>query len=72
MPFFVAIALALVLTWAARWLGLTTGLVDRPLVVEPEGERPPGADEVRARATIVATVVSPGRADAGRAGSRWR
>ena len=44
MPFFVAIALALVLTWAARWLGLTTGLVDRPLVVEPEGERPPGAE----------------------------
>jgi UDP-GlcNAc:undecaprenyl-phosphate GlcNAc-1-phosphate transferase len=47
MPFFVAIALALVLTWAARWLGLTTGLVDRPLVVEPEGERPPGADELK-------------------------
>ena len=47
MPFFIAIALALVLTWAARWLGLTTGLVDRPLVVEPEGERPPGADELK-------------------------
>jgi UDP-GlcNAc:undecaprenyl-phosphate GlcNAc-1-phosphate transferase len=30
MPFFIAIALALVLTWAARRLGLATGLVDRP------------------------------------------
>jgi UDP-GlcNAc:undecaprenyl-phosphate/decaprenyl-phosphate GlcNAc-1-phosphate transferase len=30
MPFFIAIALALILTWAARWVGLTTGLVDRP------------------------------------------
>jgi UDP-GlcNAc:undecaprenyl-phosphate GlcNAc-1-phosphate transferase len=30
MPFFIAIALALILTWAARWLGLSTGLVDRP------------------------------------------
>ena len=30
MPFFVAIALALVLTWAARRVGLATGLVDRP------------------------------------------
>jgi UDP-GlcNAc:undecaprenyl-phosphate/decaprenyl-phosphate GlcNAc-1-phosphate transferase len=30
MPFFLAIALALVLTWAARRLGLATGLVDRP------------------------------------------
>jgi UDP-GlcNAc:undecaprenyl-phosphate GlcNAc-1-phosphate transferase len=47
MPFFVAIALALVLTWAARWLGLTTGLVDRPLAAGPEGERPPGADELK-------------------------
>jgi UDP-GlcNAc:undecaprenyl-phosphate/decaprenyl-phosphate GlcNAc-1-phosphate transferase len=47
MPFFVAIALALVLTWAARRLGLATGLVDRPLDVEPEGERPPGADELK-------------------------
>jgi len=47
MPFFVAIALALVLTWAARWLGLTTGLVDRPLATAPEGERPPGADELK-------------------------
>jgi UDP-N-acetylmuramyl pentapeptide phosphotransferase/UDP-N-acetylglucosamine-1-phosphate transferase len=37
MPFFVAIALALVLTWAARWLGLTTGLVDRPPAAEPGG-----------------------------------
>ena len=47
MPFFVALALALVLTWAARWLGLSTGLVDRPLVTEPEGARPPGADELK-------------------------
>ena len=30
MPFFVAIALALVLTWAARRIGLATGLVDHP------------------------------------------
>jgi UDP-GlcNAc:undecaprenyl-phosphate GlcNAc-1-phosphate transferase len=30
MPFFIALALALVLTWAARRLGLATGLVDRP------------------------------------------
>jgi UDP-GlcNAc:undecaprenyl-phosphate GlcNAc-1-phosphate transferase len=37
MPFFVAIALALVLTWAARWLGLATGLVDRPPAAEPGG-----------------------------------
>jgi UDP-GlcNAc:undecaprenyl-phosphate GlcNAc-1-phosphate transferase len=47
MPFFVAIALALVLTWAARWLGLATGLVDRPLAAEPEGQPPPGADELK-------------------------
>jgi UDP-GlcNAc:undecaprenyl-phosphate GlcNAc-1-phosphate transferase len=37
MPFFVAVALALVLTWAARWLGLTTGLVDRPPAAEAGG-----------------------------------
>jgi UDP-GlcNAc:undecaprenyl-phosphate/decaprenyl-phosphate GlcNAc-1-phosphate transferase len=37
MPFFVAIALGLVLTWAARWLGLATGLVDRPPAAEPGG-----------------------------------
>jgi UDP-GlcNAc:undecaprenyl-phosphate/decaprenyl-phosphate GlcNAc-1-phosphate transferase len=30
MPFFIAIALALILTWAARRVGLSTGLVDRP------------------------------------------
>jgi UDP-GlcNAc:undecaprenyl-phosphate/decaprenyl-phosphate GlcNAc-1-phosphate transferase len=30
MPFFLALAFALALTWAARWLGLATGLVDRP------------------------------------------
>jgi UDP-GlcNAc:undecaprenyl-phosphate GlcNAc-1-phosphate transferase len=30
MPFFIAIALALTLTWVARRVGLATGLVDRP------------------------------------------
>jgi UDP-GlcNAc:undecaprenyl-phosphate GlcNAc-1-phosphate transferase len=30
MPFFIAIGLALILTWAARRVGLSTGLVDRP------------------------------------------
>jgi UDP-GlcNAc:undecaprenyl-phosphate GlcNAc-1-phosphate transferase len=35
MPFFIAIALALVLTWCARRIGLATGLVDRP---SPAGE----------------------------------
>jgi UDP-GlcNAc:undecaprenyl-phosphate GlcNAc-1-phosphate transferase len=30
MPFFIALALALVLTWLARRVGLATGLVDRP------------------------------------------
>jgi UDP-GlcNAc:undecaprenyl-phosphate/decaprenyl-phosphate GlcNAc-1-phosphate transferase len=40
MPFFVAIALALVLTWAARRLGLATGLVDRPPAAPPEGDGP--------------------------------
>jgi UDP-GlcNAc:undecaprenyl-phosphate GlcNAc-1-phosphate transferase len=30
MPFFIAIALALVLTWFARRIGLATGLVDQP------------------------------------------
>ena len=40
MPFFVAIALALVLTWAARWLGLATGLVDRPPAGPPQGDGP--------------------------------
>ena len=47
MPFFIAIALALVLTWAARWLGLATGLVDRPSAAEPEADRPPGADPLK-------------------------
>jgi UDP-GlcNAc:undecaprenyl-phosphate/decaprenyl-phosphate GlcNAc-1-phosphate transferase len=37
MPFFVAVALALVLTWAARRLGLATGLVDRPPAAPPPG-----------------------------------
>jgi UDP-GlcNAc:undecaprenyl-phosphate/decaprenyl-phosphate GlcNAc-1-phosphate transferase len=40
MPFFVAIALALVLTWAARRLGLATGLVDRPPAAPPPGDGP--------------------------------
>jgi UDP-GlcNAc:undecaprenyl-phosphate GlcNAc-1-phosphate transferase len=30
MPFFIALALALILTWAARRVGLAAGLVDRP------------------------------------------
>lgn len=38
MPFFVAIALALVLTWAARRLGLATGLVDRPPAAPPQDD----------------------------------
>jgi UDP-GlcNAc:undecaprenyl-phosphate/decaprenyl-phosphate GlcNAc-1-phosphate transferase len=40
MPFFIAIALGLVLTWAARRLGLATGLVDRPSAPDdhPAGE----------------------------------
>jgi UDP-GlcNAc:undecaprenyl-phosphate/decaprenyl-phosphate GlcNAc-1-phosphate transferase len=44
MLFFVAIALSLVLTWAARRLGLATGLVDRPAVA---GTAPPGADQLK-------------------------
>jgi len=47
MPFFVAIALALVLTWAARWLGLAPGLVDRPPAAAPEGGGPPGAEDLK-------------------------
>jgi UDP-GlcNAc:undecaprenyl-phosphate/decaprenyl-phosphate GlcNAc-1-phosphate transferase len=47
MPFFVAIALALVLTWAARWLGLATGLVDRPPAPAPDGGDPPGAEHLK-------------------------
>jgi UDP-GlcNAc:undecaprenyl-phosphate GlcNAc-1-phosphate transferase len=38
MPFFVAVALALVLTWAARRLGLATGLVDRPPAAPAPGD----------------------------------
>jgi UDP-GlcNAc:undecaprenyl-phosphate/decaprenyl-phosphate GlcNAc-1-phosphate transferase len=39
MPFFIAIALGLVLTWVARRLGLATGLVDRPAADSgPAGE----------------------------------
>jgi UDP-GlcNAc:undecaprenyl-phosphate GlcNAc-1-phosphate transferase len=43
MSFFYAIALALVLTWAARWLGLVTGLVDRP----PAGGLTTGPDPLK-------------------------
>jgi UDP-GlcNAc:undecaprenyl-phosphate GlcNAc-1-phosphate transferase len=48
MPFFVAIALALVLTWAARWLGLATGLVDRP-----SGAEPGGSDQLKIHTTPI-------------------
>jgi len=47
VPFFVAIALALVLTWAARRLGLATGLVDRPPAAPPPGEGPPGVEYLK-------------------------
>jgi UDP-GlcNAc:undecaprenyl-phosphate/decaprenyl-phosphate GlcNAc-1-phosphate transferase len=47
MSFFVAIALALVLTWAARWLGLATGLVDRPPAPEPDGDGPPPPEHLK-------------------------
>jgi UDP-GlcNAc:undecaprenyl-phosphate/decaprenyl-phosphate GlcNAc-1-phosphate transferase len=47
MPFFLAIALALVLTWAARRLGLATGLVDRPPGPRPGEDRPPGAEHLK-------------------------
>jgi len=47
VPFFVAIALALVLTWAARRLGLATGLVDRPPAAPPPGEGPPGVEHLK-------------------------
>ena len=47
MPFFVAIALALVLTWAARRLGLATGLVDRPPAGPPPGDGPPGVEHLK-------------------------
>jgi UDP-GlcNAc:undecaprenyl-phosphate/decaprenyl-phosphate GlcNAc-1-phosphate transferase len=47
MPFFVAIALALVLTWAARRLGLATGLVDRPPAAQPQGDGPPGPEHLK-------------------------
>jgi UDP-GlcNAc:undecaprenyl-phosphate GlcNAc-1-phosphate transferase len=46
MPFFFAIALALFLTWAARWLGLATGLVDRPPATAAGGS-PPGSDQLK-------------------------
>jgi len=46
MPFFVAISFALVLTWGARWLGLTTGLVDRPPAA-PDPDAPPGSEHLK-------------------------
>ena len=46
MPFFVAISLGLVLTWAARRLGLATGLVDRPPAA-PDGDGPPGSEHLK-------------------------
>gem|GEM_PF-249974 len=46
MSFFVAIALGLVLTWAARRLGLATGLVDRPPAV-PDPDAPPGGEHLK-------------------------
>jgi UDP-GlcNAc:undecaprenyl-phosphate GlcNAc-1-phosphate transferase len=46
MPFFVAIALGLVLTWAARRLGLATGLVDRPPDA-PDADGPPGTEHLK-------------------------
>jgi UDP-GlcNAc:undecaprenyl-phosphate/decaprenyl-phosphate GlcNAc-1-phosphate transferase len=49
MPFFVAVALALVLTWAARWLGLATGLVDRPPAADPDG----GSDQLKIHTTPI-------------------
>jgi UDP-GlcNAc:undecaprenyl-phosphate/decaprenyl-phosphate GlcNAc-1-phosphate transferase len=45
MPFFLAITLALVLTWAARRLGLATGLVDRPPAAVPMDK--PGIDPLK-------------------------
>jgi UDP-GlcNAc:undecaprenyl-phosphate GlcNAc-1-phosphate transferase len=47
MSFFVAIALALVLTWAARRLGLATGLVDLPAAAAPADGHPPGAEPLK-------------------------
>jgi UDP-GlcNAc:undecaprenyl-phosphate GlcNAc-1-phosphate transferase len=46
MPFVVAIALGLVLTWAARRLGLATGLVDRPPDA-PDADGPPGTEHLK-------------------------
>jgi UDP-GlcNAc:undecaprenyl-phosphate/decaprenyl-phosphate GlcNAc-1-phosphate transferase len=47
MSFFVAIALGLLLTWAARWLGLATGLVDRPAAAAAPGGQPAGAEPLK-------------------------
>jgi UDP-GlcNAc:undecaprenyl-phosphate GlcNAc-1-phosphate transferase len=51
MPFFVAIALALVLTWVARRVGLATGLVDRP--AEHASGSPPGQDPLKIHAVPI-------------------
>ncbi|HET6747983.1 MAG TPA: MraY family glycosyltransferase [Actinomycetes bacterium] len=51
MPFFVAIALALVLTWVARRVGLATGLVDRP--AEHAGGAPAGQDALKIHAVPI-------------------
>jgi UDP-GlcNAc:undecaprenyl-phosphate GlcNAc-1-phosphate transferase len=47
MPFFVAITFALLLTWGARWLGLATGLVDRPAIPEPDGDPSAASDMLK-------------------------
>ena len=57
MPFFIAIALALVLTWAARRLGLATGLVDRP---PPAGA---GADGLKIHTVPIPVLGGLGRDD---------
>ena len=51
MPFFIAIALGLVLTWAARRLGLATGLVDRPAEHGPAPA--PGQEQLKIHAVPI-------------------
>jgi UDP-GlcNAc:undecaprenyl-phosphate GlcNAc-1-phosphate transferase len=53
MPFFVAVALALVLTWAARRLGLATGLVDRPPAAAPPGDGPAADEQLKIHTTPI-------------------
>jgi UDP-GlcNAc:undecaprenyl-phosphate/decaprenyl-phosphate GlcNAc-1-phosphate transferase len=50
MPFFIAIAFALVLTWAARRLGFAIGLVDRPAGAGPA---PPGQERLKIHAVPI-------------------